>query len=40
MNVLIVNASPRKNGITTGLLAEAERTITQRTMSMLSEYTI
>ena len=27
MNVLIVNASPRKNGITTSLLAEAERTI-------------
>jgi len=27
MNVLIINASPRKNGITTSLLAEAERTI-------------
>lgn len=27
MNVLIINASPRKNGITTSLLAEAERTV-------------
>ena len=27
MNVLIVNASPRRKGITTSLLAEAERTI-------------
>lgn len=27
MNVLIINASPRKNGITASLLAEAERTI-------------
>ena len=27
MNVLIINASPRKSGVTTNLLAEAERTI-------------
>jgi len=27
MNVLIINASPRRNGITTSLLAEAERAI-------------
>ncbi len=27
MNVLIINASPRKNGVTANLLAEAERTI-------------